>query len=220
MEQVLEIAGFAIYVAMGLTALFGLFWLVLLYFRIGQKRFSSSTQADQFLEDVRENLQRKDYEQIAEQCDTAPYWSMAVPQLILIAMQHLDRPLGKVKRLLAERLEVDILASLEYGMSWIATFAKTAPMLGLLGTVVGMINAFGKIAAAQSSGIRPEALAQDISFALATTAMGLSIAIPLVMGGNVIHIRMGKLQDSVQADLTRFFNDLEETQTKRTSSQA
>jgi biopolymer transport protein ExbB/TolQ len=209
MDQILKIADVAIYGAIAAVALLGLFWIVLLWFRVGQKRFSSSARADQFLDEVRERLGRKDYDGVAELCDSPPYWSKATPQLILVAMQNLDRPMGKLRRMLAERFEVDVLSSLEYGTSWIATFAKSAPMLGLLGTVVGMIAAFAKIATAQSSGIKPEALAGDISFALFTTAYGLMIAIPLVVGGNFIHIRIGKLQDGVQADLTRFLDDLE-----------
>ena len=86
-------------------------------------------------------------------------------------------------------------------------------MLGLLGTVLGMINAFAKIAASQGSGgTDPTKLANDISFALLTTAIGLVIAIPLVMAGNLIHIRIGKLQDSVQHDLGVFLEDVEDTQ--------
>ena len=53
-------------------------------------------------------------------------------------------------------------------------------------------------------------LADDISFALFTTALGLTVAIPLVLAGNMIHVRIGKLQDSVQDDLGTFLDDLSE----------
>jgi biopolymer transport protein ExbB/TolQ len=218
MDQILKIADVSIYGAIAAVALLGLFWVVLLWFRIGQKRFASSARADLFLNEVRERLAQRDYDGVAELCDSPPYWSKATPQLVLVAMQNLDRPMSKLRRLLAERFEVDVMASLHYGTSWIGTFAKSAPMLGLLGTVVGMIAAFDKIATAQSSGIKPEALASDISFALLTTAFGLMIAIPLVLGGNMIHIRMGKLQDGVQADLGRFLDDLERSAAEANAS--
>ena len=134
-----------------------------------------------------------------------------MPQLVLVAVQNMNRPMSKLRKLLAEKFERDILASLEYGTSWIATIVKSAPMLGLFGTVLGMINAFAKIASSQG-GTDPTKLANDISFALLTTALGLVIAIPLVMAGNLIHIRIGKLQDSVQHDLGQFLEDVEETQ--------
>ncbi|MCA9070992.1 MAG: MotA/TolQ/ExbB proton channel family protein [Planctomycetaceae bacterium] len=211
MDDFLVIAANAIYVAMGLTALFGMFWVILLMIRIRQKRFSSSAAADQFLDDIRDSLGQRDLNAVADLCDSPGNWSKAVPQLVLVAVQNMDRPMNKLRRLLAEKFERDILASLEYGTSWIATIVKSAPMLGLLGTVLGMINAFAKIASSQG-GTDPTKLANDISFALLTTALGLVIAIPLVLAGNLIHIRIGKLQDSVQHDLGVFLEDVEDTQ--------
>ena len=199
----------AIYGMQALVALFGLFFVILLVRRIGQKRFSSASASEQFHEEIRERLARKDFEGIVALCDSPPYWSKAVPQLILVAMENLSRPAGKLRRLLAEKFEREVLADLEYGTSWIATMVKSAPMLGLLGTVIGMINAFSKIAAAQSTGTDPKQLAGDISFALLTTAIGLLTAIPLVLAGNMLHVRIGKLQDSVQHDLGVFLDDLE-----------
>lgn len=212
MDEILVLAANAIYAAMALTALFGMFWVILLLIRIRQKRFSSPAAADQFLDDIRDNLAQGDLNGVADLCDSPTYWNKAVPQLVLVAVQNMDRPMNKLRRLLAEKFERDILASLEYGTSWIATIVKSAPMLGLLGTVLGMINAFAKIAASQGSGTDPTKLANDISFALLTTALGLVIAIPLVLAGNLIHIRIGKLQDSVQHDLGVFLEDVEDTQ--------
>ena len=199
----------AIYGMQALVALLGLFFVILLVRRISQKRFSGAAASDQFLEDVRERLSRKDFDGVVALCDSPPYWSKAVPQLILVAMENLSRPAAKLRRLLADKFEREILADLEYGTSWVATVVKAAPMLGLLGTVIGMINAFGKIAAAQSTGTDPKQLAGDISFALLTTAIGLMTALPLVLAGNMLHVRIGKLQDSVQHDLGVFLDDLD-----------
>lgn len=58
--------------------------------------------------------------------------------------------------------------------------ATVTPLLGLLGTVVGMIRAFNSIATSQAMG-RPELLASGISQALLTTAAGLSVAIPALI---------------------------------------
>ena len=220
MDKILEIVGVLTYAAMAAVALYGVYSVIMLSRRIKQKRFSSQAQADQFLSEVEENLQKRDVDAIVQLCDTPPWWSKAVPQLVLLGIANLHRGPAKLRRLLAERFESDVLGDLEYRTSWIATVVKTAPMLGLFGTVVGMIMAFGKIATAQSTGIKPEALASDISFALVTTALGLTIAIPLVLAGNMIHVRIGKLQDSVQQDLGRFFDALESTQSDRTGGHA
>lgn len=206
---ILEFTGYAIYTAMAIAALAGVYFVILLILRISQKRFSSKASAAQFLDDVREELNRGNFEGVAEICDSPPYWSKATAQLILIAVEHRDRPMNKLRRLLGERFEREILADLEYRTSWVATIVKSAPMLGLLGTVVGMINAFAKIASATDTGTDPKALANDISFALFTTALGLTIAIPLVLAGAAVHVRIGKLQDSVQDQLGEFLDDLD-----------
>lgn len=207
---ILTFVGYAVYAAIGAVAVYGVFCVVLLVRRIAQKRFSSASQADQFFDDVQGHLTQRDFDAVSEMCDTHPFWSKAVPQLMLVALANRDRGAAKLRRLLAERFERDILADLEYRTSWIATIVKTAPMLGLLGTVIGMINAFAKISGAEASGVDPKDLADDISFALFTTALGLSVAIPLVLAGNMIHVRIGKLQDSVQDDLGTFLDDLSE----------
>jgi biopolymer transport protein ExbB/TolQ len=206
---ILEFAATAIYVALGLAALYGAFCVILLVRRISQKRFLTQTAADTFLDEVRDLLSQRNYEGIAELCDSPAYWSKAVAQLILVALESRDRGVAKIRRVVAERFEREILADLEYRTSWIATVVKSAPMLGLLGTVVGMINAFKQIAGASDAGIDPADLAGDISFALFTTALGLTVAIPLVLAGNMVSVRIGKLQDSVQEQLGEFVDDLD-----------
>lgn len=209
MNQILNLAGYAIYTAMGLAALYGAFCVILLLKRITQKRFASVAASDAFFDEVQGHLQKKDFDGAAALCDSPAYWSKAVPQLMLIALQNRHLSLQKMRRLLGEKFEREILADLEYRTSWISTIVKSAPMLGLLGTVIGMINAFGKLAGGGATGVDPSMLANDISFALFTTALGLSVAIPLVLAGNMIHVRMGKMQDSVQEDLGGFLDDLQ-----------
>jgi biopolymer transport protein ExbB len=68
---------------------------------------------------------------------------------------------------------------LERYLNALGTIASAAPLLGLLGTVVGMIEIFG--AQSPTSGSNPELLAHGISVALYNTAFGLIIAIPSLM---------------------------------------
>ena len=74
-------------------------------------------------------------------------------------------------------------------------------MLGLFGTVMGMMGAFGKLNSAVN--VSPSELAGDIRVALETTAIGLSIAMPLVMAMATISNRIQHMQDLVAAGLTR-----------------
>ncbi|HOF52750.1 MAG TPA: MotA/TolQ/ExbB proton channel family protein [Rhodoferax sp.] len=67
---------------------------------------------------------------------------------------------------------------LEHYLSALATIASAAPLMGLFGTVVGMIEIFGSQAPGGSTGGNPAQLAHGISIALYNTAFGLIVAIP------------------------------------------
>jgi biopolymer transport protein ExbB len=78
-----------------------------------------------------------------------------------------------------DRASAIVHAELERGLSGLATIGSTAPFVGLLGTVIGIIDAFREIQGSQTTGI--SAVAGGISEALVTTALGLTVAIPAVM---------------------------------------
>jgi biopolymer transport protein ExbB len=78
-----------------------------------------------------------------------------------------------------ERAEAIVHAEMKRGVSSLATIGSTGPFVGLLGTVVGIINAFKGISTEKSTGLG--AVAGGISEALVTTAFGLFVAIPAVM---------------------------------------
>jgi biopolymer transport protein ExbB len=72
-----------------------------------------------------------------------------------------------------------IVAKLERGVGWLATIASVAPLLGLTGTILGMIKVFQKVT---DSGVGdPTVLAGGIWVALITTALGLLVAIPCLV---------------------------------------
>lgn len=81
------------------------------------------------------------------------------------------------------------------GVSTILIFAATAPLLGLLGTVTGMINAFEALAAWGSA--HPRALSSGISEALVSTQTGLLVAIPVLFAGQFLRRRAQTFQARV-----------------------
>ncbi len=92
---------------------------------------------------------------------------------------------------------------LERYLNTLGTIATAAPLLGLLGTVVGMIEIFGSQAPTGSSGSNPQLLAHGISVALYNTAFGLIVAIPSLMfyryfRGRVDEFQMGMEIAAVQ----------------------
>ena len=210
MHQLLVISGPVIYFLQGAMALFGVYLSLLLWRKVGQKRFRTAAAAGDFMDEVKTNMENKDFEEVVNLCDSPPYWAKATPQMILVALAHRDRGFSKLQGILSEKFERDILVELQYQHSWIGTVAKTAPMLGLLGTVTGMILAFEKIATASAQGgLDPGSLAQEIAIALNTTAVGLVVAIPLTVAGAWVQQNIAKMTDSVQDQLAEFMHELE-----------
>ena len=85
---------------------------------------------------------------------------------------------------------------LEKGLSWISLFIALAPMLGFMGTVIGMIGAFESIA--QANNISPAIVADGIKVALITTVSGLIVAIILQIFYNYIVAKVDSIVNSME----------------------
>lgn len=198
MDQVLTIAGNSTYFVLAALALWGAWSAVMVWRRVAQMRFRSEDDQMEFLGHLEEPLLRGDFDTVAEYCEHDP---RAIPRLIMLAVANRDIGFAKVRQLVLERFQQDVLADLENRLAWVNTVIKSAPMVGLLGTVLGMMGAFGKLT---GDNVAPEQLANDIMLALITTACGLSIAIPLILSLTMINVRIRKLEDLVSLGVTRF----------------
>jgi biopolymer transport protein TolQ len=88
----------------------------------------------------------------------------------------------------AQTAASEALTLMERRMSWLGTIAQTGPFVGLFGTVMGIIDAFHGLGTEGAATLR--AVAPGISEALVTTAAGLIVAIPAVMGYNQLTSRL------------------------------
>ena len=188
-----------IYAALAAIALWGAFCVVIVWRRVAQTRFRSEQEQAEFLDTLEQTLDGGDFDAAIELCDGD---SRAMPQLVTLALANRNVGYAKIRTLLADRFQRDVLSDLEYRLSWVYTVIKSAPMVGLLGTVVGMMGAFAKLG--QTEQVSPDKLATDIYLALITTACGLAIAIPLVLSTASINVRIRKMEDLVGSGLTRF----------------
>ncbi len=179
--------------------------------RVAQKRFRSESEQADFLDALTEPLQRGDFETAGSMCEGR---SEALAQLAAIAVANRQLPFAKLRQLLVDRFQRDVLADLEYRLSWVNTVIKSAPMVGLLGTVMGMMGAFAKLAAGGSN-VDPSQLADNISVALITTACGLSIAIPLLIAMAYINNQISRMEDLIAAGLSHFLEVMRDVAPRR-----
>lgn len=133
----------------------------------------------------------------------------ALGRLFEAALLYRQEERGEVTRRL-ERLGGDVIASLESYMSALATIVGVEPMLGFLGTIIGLIQAFMNW---ESMGerITINALAGGIYQAMITTAAGLAVAIPYYLIYNHLVTRIGTLTRLTEERAEEFVDLLAET---------
>jgi len=104
---------------------------------------------------------------------------------------------------------METVPNIEKRTPYLATFANIATLLGLLGTIIGLIQAFTAVAAANPAE-KADMLSASISVAMNTTAFGLMVAIPLLLIYAVLQTKTTQLVDSLEMASVKFLNLLTE----------
>ena len=100
---------------------------------------------------------------------------------------------------------MEVIPRLERRTHYLAAFANIATLLGLLGTIIGLIQAFTAVANAGAAE-RAELLSSSISVAMNTTAFGLIVAIPLLLLHSVLQSKTNQIVDSLEMAAVKFLN--------------
>ncbi|TBW50154.1 MotA/TolQ/ExbB proton channel family protein [Marinobacter halodurans] len=106
---------------------------------------------------------------------------------------------------------MEVLPRLEKRTQYLATLANISTLLGLLGTIIGLIAAFTAVANADPAE-KATLLSQSISVAMNTTAFGLIAAIPLLLFHALLQTRTNELVDSFEMAGVKFLNTVSEHQ--------
>lgn len=140
-----------------------------------------------FLNGIRNALKRGNVTESIALCDETPG---PVPAVIKAGIGSLDRSREEIREAMEDTAHAEI-ARLERRLVVIATIAQVAPLIGFLGTVLGMIQMFQVIQEAQLPS--PGQLAEGVWQALYTTAGGLIVAVPAYIGYNYLVSRVQSL---------------------------
>jgi biopolymer transport protein ExbB/TolQ len=197
-NELAQRAGDACYAFLAINFFLGLYHIIQTYRRLRRLAFRNDRQQQEFLAETMQQIQTGQYDAIVDQTVDD---DRALPQLTRLAVENRRFSPDQQRQLVAEVLQRDIMGDLEYRTSWVATTIKSGPMLGLFGTVLGMMAAFGRIATGDK--VTPAHIADEISIAFITTAMGLATAIPFNFLLASLNARIRRLQDSLASGLVR-----------------
>ena len=152
-------------------------------------------------------LQKKDYRTILQfaQQSNAPITRIIAAGVA--KLPHTQRR-DEIEYAMEEGV-METLPRLEKRTQYLATLANIATLMGLLGTIIGLIAAFTAVANADPSE-KASLLSQSISVAMNTTAFGLIAAIPLLLSHAVLQTKTTEIVDSLEMAGVKFLNMLSE----------
>ena len=119
--------------------------------------------------------------------------------------------LRQIRSILVDRFQRDVLGEMEHWLSWVYTMIKSAPDGRAVRNGLGYDGRVRPVG--QVGPVSPTALAGNIMVALTTTALGLTIAIPLIICTNSIQLRIRKLEELVGYGLARILETIKQSQT-------
>jgi biopolymer transport protein ExbB/TolQ len=198
-----KMMGDACYGFLALNFVWGLYNIVMGFRRVKELSFDSHDEQAEFVDEVTQALQAGRYDAVAELTSDD---ARALPQLVELAVANRGLGYDQLRQVVTEVLQRDVMGDLEYRTNWIATVIKCGPLLGLFGTVLGMMAAFGRIGTGEK--VQPHQIADEISIALVCTAMGLGTAIPFNFMLASLTTRIRRFQDALGAGLMRVLDYL------------
>ncbi len=142
----------------------------------------------------------REYDRAIDYCHRHPG---PFSDLVSAMVEHRHAPYDELKEILEDTGRHQLLG-LQRGLPALATVTAGAPLLGLLGTVLGMIKIFSVVAAA--GGSITDKLSSGISEALITTATGLIIAIPVLFAHSYLEARAVAILADIEAQLLDFLH--------------
>jgi len=158
-----------------------------------------------FMKRIKDYVHEGELESAANLCkktDT-PY-----SRLVAKGLSRIGRPMNDVLVAIENTGNIEV-AALGKGLPWLATTASGAPMLGFLGTVIGMVQAFFSIASAGSSA-NIATFSEGIYTALVTTVAGLVVGVIALFAYNYLVARIEKVMNLLEGKTMEFMDLLNE----------
>jgi len=165
----------------------------------------ANVSSDSFMGKIKELVVRGDINGAKILC---AQYDTPIARMIEKGVARIGSPLKNIEASIENVGKIEVFR-LEKNLSVLATIAGAAPMIGFLGTVIGMVSAF--IAIAQEEGsVSPKLLADGIYTAMVTTVAGLIVGIIAYLGYNYLVTRVSKVVHQMEYSSIEFIDLLQE----------
>lgn len=189
-----------------MTILFLLFSIALYIFIERYQSISKAGKMDQgFISAIKSQVSAGKLDSAKAMCLAA---NTPVARMIEKGISRIGRPLKDIAAAIENTGKIEVL-QLEKNLALLATISGAAPMIGFLGTVIGMILAFHEMAAAGGQ-IRVDMLAEGIYTAMTTTVAGLIVGIVSYMSYNILVSKVNNVVYQMEVNATEFLDLLNE----------
>lgn len=169
----------------------------------------ATTNTQKLLQEVEATLERNGVDAAKELCRNTPG---PVASIFFQGLDRYNEGLDVIEKSVVSYGSV-VMGRLERNVSWISLFIALAPMLGFLGTVIGMIQAFDAIE--KAGDISPQIVANGIKVALLTTVFGLIVAMILQVFYNYIISKIDSIVNDMEDSSITFMDILVKYQAKK-----
>ncbi len=167
--------------------------------------FLRSTQKanERLWEALADPMNARDHEKALELAERS---ESTLARVLAYGLQRIPTAEGRedIEAAMEEGL-LEVLPRLEMRTHYLALLANIATLLGLLGTIIGLIHAFTAVADADPAS-KAEMLSASISVAMNTTAFGLMVSIPLLLVHSYLQTRTTTVIDGLEMSAVRFIN--------------
>ena len=165
----------------------------------------ATANPDEFMRQIKDLVSKGDVSAAKMLCQQS---ETPMAKMIFKGLQKLGSTLKNIEVSIENVGKIEIYR-LEKNLSLLATISGAAPMLGFLGTVIGMISAFMAIAQEEGA-VSPKLLSSGIYEAMVTTAAGLFVGILAYLGYNYLVTRLQKVVHSMEYSSIEFVELLQE----------
>ncbi|MFB9120429.1 MotA/TolQ/ExbB proton channel family protein [Bergeyella porcorum] len=156
-----------------------------------------------FLENIKDFVSDGKIDTAIDYCKTI---DSPEARMIEKGLARVGRPISDISNAMQNQGQLEV-SKLEKNLNILASASGAAPMLGFLGTVIGMIMAFFEISNVTGA-VSPKLLASGIYTAMATTAAGLAVGIPAYFFYNILVTKVDRLVLKIQTHINEFLDTL------------